>query len=139
MSDISAPDLILSIEESQAGNRWYFERQRLNHFPSFTLLARDGTIIAAEGALDTQFGNAYGLRIELENYPYARPSVRPKGWTVHPRVKHQFTDGSICVMRADQWRKCYTVALMVAKAAVWLGKYEIWKRKGIWPGLEQRH
>ena len=28
-------------------------------------------------------------------------------------------------MRSDQWRRHFTVALVIAKAAIWLGKYEI--------------
>jgi hypothetical protein len=65
--------------------------------------------------------------------------VRPKDWAVRADAPHYFNDGSICIMRLDQWRRIYTVALVVAKTAIWLGKYELWKREGRWPGLGQRH
>lgn len=140
MSEIeAAKNLILTPAEMQA-NRWHYERTKLHLFPSFVLLGTNGNITAAEGALDTQCNNTYGIRIVLDNYPYALPKVHPKGWTVHPEVKHRFIDGSLCVMRTDQWRRHFTVALVVAKAAIWLNKYELWKRNGhYWPGLEQKH
>jgi len=138
MIDISS-DLTLTPVELQ-GNRWTYEQKKLRMFPAFKFLSSAGSIVAAEGALDTQCGNTYGLRIELNNYPFSLPKIRPKGWPVHPSAPHQFNDGSICVMRADQWRRHFTVALVIAKAAVWLGKYEIWKRNGnYWPGLGQNH
>jgi hypothetical protein len=41
-------------------------------------------------------------------------------------------------MRSDQWRRHFTVALVVTKTAIWLNKYELWKRNGrAWPGLGQ--
>ena len=140
MSEIgAASNLLLEIHEMQ-WNRWHYEREKLRLFSTFALLGTSGTITAAEGALDTQCANTYGIRIELSNYPYALPRVYPKGWTIHPEVAHRFNDGSICIMRSDQWRKHFTLALVVAKTAIWLNKYEIWKRNGHrWPGLEQRH
>ena len=137
--DIWAPDLTLTIAESQASNRWYLEQEKLRYYPTFTLLRGGGTIAGAEGTLNTQNGNTYAIRIELKNYPFEKPTVRPKDWTIHPKSPHYFSDGSICIMRADQWRRIYTVALVVAKTALWLGKYEIWKREQYWPGLGQSH
>lgn len=139
MIEISSDKLILTSAEIQ-GNRWPYEQAKLRMFPAFKFLSSGGIIVAAEGALDTQYGNTYGLRIELNNYPFSLPKIRPKGWPIHPSSPHQFNDGSICVMRSDQWRRHFTVALVIAKAAIWLGKYEIWKRNGnFWPGLGQSH
>ena len=139
MIEISSDQLTLSSAEIQ-GNRWSYELQKLRTFPKFSLLSSGGSVVAAEGILDTQYNNTYALRIELTNYPFSLPKVRPNGWSIHPSSPHQFNDGSICVMRSDQWRRNFTVALIVAKAAIWLGKYEIWKRNGhFWPGLGQRH
>jgi hypothetical protein len=139
MPEIAAnSDLVLRPAETQA--RWYYEREKLRLFPSFALLAVNGEITAAEGVIDTQNNNTYRIRIVLRNYPYALPKVCPNGWTIHPEAPHKFNDGSICIMRSDQWRQQFTVALVVAKAAIWLGKYEIWKRNGHkWPGLGQVH
>ena len=140
MSEIeAAKNLLLTTDEMQS-NRWRYEREKLRLFPAFVLLGRDGQITAAEGTLDTQYNNTYGIRIELPNYPHALPEIYPKGWTIHPEIKHRFNNGSLCIMRSEKWRKYFTIALVVAKTAIWLNKYEIWKRNGHhWPGLEQKH
>lgn len=140
MAEIAvAQELKLTPAQMQS-NRWFHEREKLRLFPAFALLGVNGQVTAAEGALDTQYNNTYGIRIVLENYPYALPKVFPKGWIIDLAVTHRFVDGSLCIMRADQWRQYFTVALVVAKTAIWLGKYELWKRNGHqWPGLEQRH
>jgi len=141
MSEIqAAQNLLLTVQQMQS-NRWYYEREKLRLFSTFVLLGMgDGSITAAEGTLDTQYNNTYGIRIELTNYPHALPKVYPKDWSIHPEITHKFIDGSLCIMRSDQWRKYFTIALVVAKTAVWLNKYEIWKRDGHrWPGLEQKH
>jgi hypothetical protein len=135
----AAAALVLTTQEMQL-NRWYVEREKLRFFRAFALVGNNGQITAAEGALDTQCGNTYGIRIELANYPSALPKVLPKGWTPHPDVRHKFNDGSLCIMRPAQWRRHFTIALVVAKTSIWLNKYELWKRNGHrWPGLEQRH
>ena len=140
MVDIQAASLTLSVAEAQSTSRWYYEKNRLEHFPHFRLLASSSVITAAEGTLDTQSGNTYAIRIDLTRYPFALPSVYPKDWQPHPDVPHKFNTGAICVMRSDQWRQTFTVALVVAKTSIWLGKYEIWKRNGHhWPGLGQAH
>ena len=140
MPEIAAnQDLILTPAE-MGPNRWYNERQRLRLFPAFALLGSNGQITAAEGAIDTQNGNAYAIRIVLERYPFAVPRIFQRGWTLYPGVPHIYLDDSLCIMRSDQWRRYFTVALVVAKTAIWLGKYEIWKRNGhVWPGLGQAH
>jgi hypothetical protein len=140
MAEIQATgDLILTTAEMQT-NRWYYEQERLRRFPAFALIRPNGQVISAEGAIDTQNGNTYGIRLTLDGFPYALPKVFPKGWTPHPSAPHKYLDGSLCIMRSDQWRQYFTVALVVAKTAIWLGKYEIWKRNGhLWPGLGQAH
>lgn len=134
-----AANLKLSAAEMQT-NRWYYEREKLRLFPAFALLGVGEQVTAAEGAIDTQYYNTYGIRIGLKNYPYALPTVLPKGWIVDPTCPHRYTDGSLCIMKVGQWRQYFTIAFVVAKSAIWLGKYELWKRNGHrWPGLEQRH
>ncbi len=140
MAEIQArQELILTPAQIQT-NRWYYEREKLRFFPSFVLLGSNGQVTGAEGTLDTQCNNTYAIRISLDNYPYGLPRVFPKGWTIYPGAPHSYTDGSLCIMRADQWRQYFSVALVVAKTAIWLNKYELWKRNGHrWPGLGQKH
>jgi ubiquitin-protein ligase len=136
--EISSDQLTLKPTELQ--NRWTYEQQKLRMFPAFYFLRTGTEIVAAEGTVKTQYGNAYCVRIELNNYPFSLPKVKPKDWSIHPEAPHKFNSGGICIMRSDQWRRHFTVALVAAKTAVWLGKYEIWKRNGhYWPGLGQSH
>jgi len=52
----------------------------------------------------------------------------------HPSAPHQFNDGSMCVMRSDQWRRHFTIALIIAKAAIWLVNMRSGNETGIfWP------
>jgi hypothetical protein len=140
MVEISAPALELAVVEANSSNRWAFEQQKLKLFPSFRFVATGGKVTAAVGAIDTQMNNTYGIRVDLTNFPYSRPSIFPTDWEPHPSAPHRFHDGSLCIMRSDQWRYHFTVALAIAKASIWLGKYEIWKRNGQrWPGLGQAH
>jgi len=140
MAEIEAArNLTLTPVEMQT-NRWYCEQERLRLFRAFALISSSGRIVAAEGVIDTQNGNTYGVRIALEGFPDTLPKVFPRGWELHPDAPHKFGDGSMCIMRSDQWRRYFTVALVVSKTAISLGKYEIWKRNGhVWPGLQQRH
>lgn len=140
MAEITSDLLTLSTADAQSPHRWFYEKQRLATFPSFCFVGANGKVTAARGTLDTQNGNTYALRIELPRYPFALPSVYPSDWTIHPESPHKYNNGTICIMRSDQWRQHFTVALVIAKAAIWLAKYEIWKRNGhVWPGLGQRH
>jgi hypothetical protein len=140
MVEISAPDLVLSVAEANSSNRWIFEQRKLDFFPSVRFVGAGGKITAAVGTLDTHSGNTYGIRVDLTNFPYSLASVFPRDWQVHPEAPHKYRNGSLCIMRNDQWRFHFTVALVLAKTAIWLGKYEIWKRNGhAWPGLEQSH
>jgi len=140
MVEIEAPMLELTTAQANSSLRWSYEQEKLKRFSAFRPVGVGSNITAAMGALETQVGNTYGIRVELLNFPYARPTVFPRDWTPHPSVPHRFNDGSLCVMRSNQWRLHFTFSLVIAKVAIWLGKYEIWKRNGhIWPGLGQSH
>ena len=115
MAEIEAAMLELTAAQANSALRWSYEQEKLKRFPAFRLVATGGNIAAAVGALDTQAGNTYGIRVELRNFPYARPSVFPRDWNPHPEVPHRFNDGSLCIMRLDQWRIHFTVALVIAK------------------------
>jgi hypothetical protein len=115
MPEIQASqELVLTPAQVQT-NRWYYEREKLRRFPSFVLLGVNGQVTGADGALDTQYNNTYGIRITLDNYPHALPKVFPKGWSIYPAVPHRYMDGSLCIMRADQWRNISPLRLSSRK------------------------
>src|SRR6059036_1455689 len=104
-------DTHLVLSATEMNSRWYYEREKLRMFPAFVLVGRNSDIVAAEGTLDTQYNNRYAMRIELASYPFSLPKVWPKDWTIHPDCPHKYNDGSICIMRSDQWQRNFTIAL----------------------------
>ncbi len=131
----------LLLSRGSSGTRIDTEREILNrHFPSFTLNETNSAeqLGYATGALRVAFaGKRYRLKIVLPaRYPYEMPYVMPLGWTPKSNP-HIYTNGNICVMKSNQWHTYMSTALIVAKSAVWLHKYEIWLDKRVWPGPEQ--
>jgi hypothetical protein len=129
----------MTITDATRDTRMYREQEVLKrYFPDFELVRDRSTgNFAARGILSTEL-NLYGVRIALaSDYPRTMPRIIAVGWT--PRAPHLYGDGHLCVMKEEQWRQGYSVALMVAKAAIWVNKYEVYLRDGSWPGNEQLH
>jgi len=141
MAEIEAPQLELSAAEANSSNRMAIEQARLRQFfPRVAFVAIGSNVTAAAGTIDTHAGNTYAVRVQLDRFPYSLPSVVVVDYVIHPEAPHRYKDGSLCIMRVGQWRFHFTVALVLAKTAIWLGKYEIWKRNGHhWPGRGQSH
>jgi hypothetical protein len=121
-------------------DRMYQEQQVLRqHFPNFEFVVGGTGQYAARGILSTEV-HLYGIRIEIPStYPHQLPLVFPVGWTASG--PHMYPTGNICVMHPNQWRNAYSIALLVAKAAIWVNKYEIYQSDGgrAWPGNERFH
>lgn len=129
----------MTITDATPQNRMYCEQEVLKrYFPDFELvLDRSTRCFAARGILSTQL-NLYAIRVALPpDYPRTMPTIIPVGWTA--TGPHKYTNGHLCVMKSEQWRQAYSVALVVAKAAIWVHKYEVYRREGHWPGNEQLH
>jgi hypothetical protein len=129
----------MTITDVSDAERMHREQEVLGrYFPDFELVRSKSTgKYAARGVLSTHL-NLYGIRIVLPtNYPYGMPDIEPVGW--QPSGPHTYGSNSLCVMRHEQWRNSYSVALVVAKAAIWVNKYEIYRKDGKWPGNEQLH
>lgn len=130
-------DLLVLGGEAHLSRPWVEHRKLTRHFPRFRLVrTRAGDVVAAEGTLCTDSGREYGVRILLPaDYPYSLPKVEPVGWVA--RGPHVYAHDSLCLLRARQWTPDMTLAFLVSKTAMWLAKYEVWQRTGIWPGREQ--
>jgi hypothetical protein len=69
---------------------------------------------------------------------------RPKVWVLQPRlypqipgekIKHTFSDGSVCLHLPGEWTPTMYVAdLIVPWLALWLFHYEAWRATGKWHG-----
>ena len=110
------------------------------YFPNFSFYASGETVKGVKGYLKTSDGNSYYVSIEVDaEYPYKMPIITLPETAVESNCPHRYTGGNLCVMMPEQWSSTYSLAFMVAKAAIWVNKYDIWKRTGKWPGKEQQH
>jgi ubiquitin-protein ligase len=129
----------LLIEDGNRSRRLYNEQQKLaENFRQFSFLRdRDGGVYVV-GALRTNKGRVYQIKIVLPaDYPHSIPVIIPVGWKAD--CEHVYKAGNLCIMRPDQWRPIFSLAFVVAKVALWLNKYDVYRAKGYWPGNEQQH
>lgn len=124
-------------------SRMSVEKEKMQqHFPSFDFYSADGRISSVRGYITTSYGNSYYIRVAVgAGYPYQLPDVTLPNYTIESSCPHRFNDGRICIMRSGQWSSSLSLAFVVAKAALWLNKYDSWKRNGCraWPGKGQSH
>ena len=113
------------------------------HFVGFTMRssADPGVRALVTGELETFKHTRYGIMVVApREYPHALPVVLPMGW-VPRRNPHMLSSNgepvALCLMKASQWNAAMSLAFVIAKAALWLNKYEVWCDRGIWPGREQ--
>lgn len=129
----------LLIEDGSMSRRLHNEQQKLaQNFRQFSFLSDRNGALYVGGALRTNVGQLYQIRIELPpDYPHSIPFVFPVGWEAN--CPHAYKAGNLCIMRPDQWRPVLSLAFVVAKVAIWLNKYDVYRKKGYWPGNEQQH
>ncbi len=122
--------------------RMAVEKEKLKQFfPGFDFYGTGGQITSVQGTIKTSYGNSYLLKIVLDsNYPYSLPTVTLP-YTTLDSCPHKYSNQELCLMKSEQWSSTLSLACLVAKAAVWLNKYDSWKRNGkrYWPGKGQKH
>lgn len=126
--------------EDHGRDRMAVEQAKLRHFfPAFQLVGRDGKVVGVIGDLQPVAGGpSYRVRLTLpRGYPYDMPQVHAVSWEPTPRTPHQYDETWLCVMHPRYWSSNYTLAYLVAKTALWCGKYEVWRQHGRWPGRNQ--
>lgn len=76
-------------------------------------------------------------------FPDTYPNEMPTVYVYKPVIDsapHRYTKGNICYLYPTMWNPgVHNLLFVIQRAAKWLSKYEIWKRKGIWPGAEIKH
>lgn len=128
----------LLIRDTPAAKRMYAEQQKITkYFPQFGMY-RDQGHLYSRGVLRTSVGNTYGVSvIPSDDYPHSIPVVLPLGWKAEG--PHIYVGGNLCFMKPEQWRSFYSLAFVIARSAMWLNKFEVYKARGRWPGNEQAH
>ncbi len=83
----------------------------------------------------------YTLAIAFpDTYPNALPSVRVRQPTLQSNAPHRYNSGDICYLHPSMWNPGrHTLTFVIARAAKWLNKYEVWLVSGVWPGAELKH
>ena len=109
---------------------------------SFTYLEIHPTVDGkanVKAALQTAV-QTYVLSIKFpDSYPYEMPRV----FITAPSIlsaPHRYQNGNICYLHPTMWNPgIHNLSFVIARAAKWLNKYDIWKRQGVWPGAEIKH
>jgi len=119
--------------------RMTVEQEKVNtHFPGFSFYATQGRLTSIKGYLRTSYGGSYYVSIQIPpSYPYEGPTVLLPYETIDSGVHHKFSSHEPCLMKADQWSSSLSIAFIIAKTAIWVNKYDSWKRTGQWPGTQQ--
>ncbi|NQU03520.1 MAG: hypothetical protein HQ589_05170 [Syntrophaceae bacterium] len=73
----------------------------------------------------------------------AYPNRMPHVYITKPTIeiaRHRYKEGHICYLHPSMWNPgIHDLSFVIARAAKWLSKHEIWKRRGVWPGAEIKH
>jgi len=82
----------------------------------------------------------YVLSVKFsDNYPYEMPRVFIDAPAI-TTAPHRYQNGNICYLHPSMWNPgIHDLCFVIARAAKWLNKYEIWKRQGNWPGAQIKH
>lgn len=92
-------------------------------------------------ALQTSQNQIYTLSIFFADaYPYSMPSVFVRKPELLSGVPHRYRDGQICYLHPKMWNPGrHDLTFVIARAAKWLSKYEVWIVTRKWPGAEVLH
>jgi ubiquitin-protein ligase len=98
----------------------------------------DGKVYA-KAALQTP-SQMYILSIRFpENYPNEMPRVSVDAPTINS-APHRYSNGILCYLHPTMWNPgVHNLSFVIARAAKWLSKYEVWTRTGKWPGAQISH
>jgi ubiquitin-protein ligase len=98
----------------------------------------DGKVFA-KTALQTA-ASMYVLSIKFpDNYPNEMPRVYVDAPTI-TSAPHRYQQGHICFLHPSMWNPgSHHLTFVIARAAKWLSKYEVWRVTGKWPGAEIKH
>ena len=99
----------------------------------------DGNIYA-KTALQTVNGKHYVLSIR---FPDSYPNEMPRVFVDAPPISqapHRYNTGHICYLHPSMWNPgAHNLTFVIARAAKWLNKYEVWRSRGYWPGAQIKH
>jgi hypothetical protein len=100
----------------------------------------DGLGVFVKAVLQTSASNTYVLSVSFPNYPNVMPRVTVTQPSVRSLTPHRYQEGHICYLHPSLWNPGqHDLTFVLARAAKWLNKYEVWCAKGKWPGAQMAH
>jgi len=76
-------------------------------------------------------------------FPDTYPNEMPRVYVDAPAITnapHRYNGGNICYLHPSMWNPgTHNLTFVIARAAKWLSKYEVWRSRGAWPGAEIKH
>jgi len=118
-------------------NREFAEAQRA--FAYLELHPTTDGKVYARTALQT-VSAMYVLSIR---FPDTYPNEMPRVFVDAPAITnapHRYNGGNICYLHPSMWNPgAHNLTFVIARAAKWLSKYEVWRSRGAWPGAEIKH
>ena len=111
---------------------------------SFALVELHPTLdgkVYARTALQTANGRQFVLSVKFpDTYPYEMPRVFIDAPAIAINAPHRYQGGHLCYLHPSMWNPgAHNLTFVIARAAKWLNKYEVWRNNGTWPGAEIRH
>jgi ubiquitin-protein ligase len=99
----------------------------------------DGKVYARTG-VQTSNDKYYVLSIKFpDNYPNEMPRVFVDAPAI-TSAPHRYQGGHICYLHPSMWNPgVHNLTFVIARAAKWLNKYEVWCDRGTWPGAQIKH
>lgn len=83
----------------------------------------------------------YVLSVKFpDSYPHEMPRVFIDAPAIAATAPHRYQNGNICYLHPSMWNPGFhNLSFVIARAAKWLNKYEVWRQQGKWPGAEIKH
>jgi ubiquitin-protein ligase len=118
-------------------NREFAEAQRT--FAYLELHPTTDGKVYAKTALQT-VSAMYVLSVRFpDTYPNEMPRVYVDAPTI-TNAPHRYNGGNICYLHPSMWNPgTHNLTFVIARAAKWLSKYEVWRTRGAWPGAQIKH
>jgi ubiquitin-protein ligase len=91
----------------------------------------------------TALQTASGMYVLSIKFPDSYPNEMPRVFVDTPAITnapHRYQTGNICYLHPSMWNPgAHDLTFVIARAAKWLNKYDIWRTRGTWPGAEIKH
>ena len=99
---------------------------------------KEGGVIVLVALQTTQHVYTLGI-IFPDDYPNSMPKVFVRK-PILESSPHRYSNNQICYLHPHMWNPGrHGLTFVIARAAKWLNKYEIYLARGQWPGAEVLH